>query len=478
MVALKKIPHQLEAVKIAEKMFRYLFADPTGAGKTIEELYFIEKWNSTPWVVILPFGVMESWLEKAEMFFPKLKIFSIKSTNKAPYYKGLCQKWGLPVGNKAKNIETLRLNCNAVLINPEQVKKYAGKFKGWNLVVDESDIMGSPNSQISKFILREFKEAPRAYLFSATPADTVFQLYTQVKFMDPNVFPYSYSKFKQLHGILNIAGTRAIRKRGGYVDVYDPNPESWEEVKRKTSHLIRWLEKTEVMPWLPPVIEETYEINTPRELPKAYRWDLARAKDAYKQNPEGFLENVMSFREVASGFLYYSDEVWNPEKEKFERKRNDSKTEQFPHGKIEALKYWLKKWKGEKVIVWINFIEEARHILSAFSRSQVALCCNHPSSSGNDNEIGFWKDHARILVAHPATIGRGVDGLQQYSSKQICYSPVYEARVFEQMRDRLWRNGQENPVTMVKFATIGTIEPSIYKALEGKKRFVDFLKGK
>lgn len=480
---LKQIPHQLEAVKIAERMFRYLYADPTGAGKTIEQLMIIDRWKDRPWVVILPFGVIESWLDKVEKFFPHLKIFTVKSSCKAPYYKALCEKWGIPKGTVAQCKQRLMECCDAVLINPEQVKKYASRFSGigeapWNLIVDESDILGSPTSQISKFVLKEFKKAQRGYLFSATPADTVFQLYTQVKYMDPTIFPYSYTKFKQLHGILDVAGTRAIQKRGGYGQVYRPNPESWDFVKEKTKHLIRWLDKETIMPWLPPLTEEVYTIPTPKDLPKPYRWDLAKAKKAYKESPEGFLENVMSYREVASGFLYHNEEVYNRKKDKYERKRRDDWTEYFKHGKIEALKYWLNKWEGEKVVVWIAFVEEADMILQAFGRSQVAFCCNHKHSSGNTNEIEYWKEHARILLAHHKTIGRGLDGLQHFCCKEIAYSPIYEAKVFEQMRDRLHRNGQESPVTMVKFSTIGTIEPSIWKANESKQKFTDFLKEK
>lgn len=63
----------------------------------------------------------------------------------------------------------------------------------------------------------------------------------------------------------------------------------------------------------------------------------------------------------------------------------------------------------------------------------------------------------------------------QYANLVVFYTPTYSFQDYEQALGRAYRNGQTKKVTVYRYITKGTIEVSIYKALNDKKDFTDEL---
>lgn len=480
------MPHQKEYLKRASRVKRDLYPGDTGTGKTLIQLCLIDRMKRETEIralVLLPIGPIESWLEQAEFFFPELKIFTIAKYKKAPYYRETCRRWGIdPKGNVEALKCKLRLACDAILINPELVKKYLGSFRGWNIIIDESDMLcnykpkrkgPSPTSNIVDFAMTEFANSPHIYMFSATPADTIFQLYAQMELIQPGVFG-NYRKFQAAYGEVDVGASKAVQRQKGFpITIYKARSEGWEavaeQVKGICGHLIAPApRKRDILKDLPPFVEIPWTVDPVTGMPKEYRYDLKNHKNAHKICPGGFLDETIRYQQIASGFLYAptDEETGEPEGE----------TEYFVHKKMDAVDAILARHPDDKFIIWINFIEEVSQLLKHLGRYQCGICSNHRLSKGTQWEVDFFKRKARFLIAHPGTIGRGVDGLQKFCHLNIGYGPQWQHRVYHQMSGRTDRNGQTAEQTLFyQLCTVGTIEPHVWKSMRQKKDFSDFL---
>ena len=474
------MPQQKEYLDLTEKVNRHLCAYDTGTGKTLIQLALIDrmkKRNGRQTLVVMPIGVVESWLEQAQEFYPELRLLPVVSYKKIGFYRELAMKWGMDHRGKKEVVQgRLKAHCDALIINPEVVKKYHMMFRGWNVIVDESDMLRNykpkarPMSNFVAFAMSNFKDAEFCYFFSATPANNVFQIYAQAEILEPGIFG-KWSHFQRKYGLVDEAATRGLyKKTGRNITIYKAAPEAWGEVKAKLEHLIAYKDKAEVLKDLPPLVDQVWTIPPVSGLPVEYRFDLKKAKNAHEIAPGGFVEEVIRYQQLASGFLY-------PAKDE-ETGEEIGETERFKHGKIKALHDVLKKHPGEKVIIWINFIEEVDQILRDLGRVNCAVCANHKIAKGKVWELDFFKSKAQYLIAHPMSIGRGVDGLQKICHVQIVYSPQYEYGKDHQMLSRLHRNKQRFQTFVYRFSTQQSIEPSILKAVKQKRDFTDFLLGR
>lgn len=81
-----------------------------------------------------------------------------------------------------------------------------------------------------------------------------------------------------------------------------------------------------------------------------------------------------------------------------------------------------------------------------------------------------WSDlkHSITLVQYQA----GSAGIElQYANLVVFYTPTYSFQDYSQALGRAYRNGQEKKVTVYRFITKGSIEQSVYEALERKEDF-------
>ena len=83
-------------------------------------------------------------------------------------------------------------------------------------------------------------------------------------------------------------------------------------------------------------------------------------------------------------------------------------------------------------------------------------------------DIADWNT-GKIPVAliHPASAGHGLN-LQSGGSTLVWFSMTWSLELYQQMNDRLWRQGQEHTVVVHHILTRGTIDEDIMWALEKK----------
>lgn len=72
-----------------------------------------------------------------------------------------------------------------------------------------------------------------------------------------------------------------------------------------------------------------------------------------------------------------------------------------------------------------------------------------------------------VALIHPASAGHGLN-LQSGGSTLVWFSMTWSLELYQQMNDRLWRQGQEHTVVVHHILTRGTIDEDIMRALEKK----------
>lgn len=145
--------------------------------------------------------------------------------------------------------------------------------------------------------------------------------------------------------------------------------------------------------------------------------------------------------------------------------------------KLGALATLYEELQGEQLLVFVGFRPEADALKKKFG----ARCIIGGTSVDESLRIKQDWDEKRcgMLVAHPASLGHGMN--LQHGGNHICwYTPPWDFEQYDQSNRRLYRQGQERPVTIHKLMAHGTIDWYVDKVLsrkcDGQERVFDFLK--
>lgn len=89
----------------------------------------------------------------------------------------------------------------------------------------------------------------------------------------------------------------------------------------------------------------------------------------------------------------------------------------------------------------------------------------------------FQQKSGQIMLIHPSSCGHGVDGLQKNCCHQLWLAPCWSRDKWQQTQDRLWRQGQNQPVSIEVCIAKNTIDEIKLKSAEWKGNFHElFLK--
>jgi hypothetical protein len=168
-IDIKLWKHQQEAIKLFKGKNNRLYLNwDTGTGKTIGALAIAKTYGYKKVLVVAPKSSYFSWIE-----------------------------------------DNSRFNINLDIYSYEMFRNKVDDISSYDLVIfDEAHRLKNPRAQVSKkaFKLIAYKDMPRLML-SGTPADRFYELYMQIKILDPNLLPFkSYTQFINNYYVLNRYG--------------------------------------------------------------------------------------------------------------------------------------------------------------------------------------------------------------------------------------------------------------------------------
>ncbi len=127
--------------------------------------------------------------------------------------------------------------------------------------------------------------------------------------------------------------------------------------------------------------------------------------------------------------------------------------------KIKALQK-LQKDLGEPLLVATKYKHEQSRILEACPGAELF----------NDQTLERWaQGKIKFLVAHPLSIGHGVDGLQHGGRATCWFSQTYSQEEYSQWNARLARTGQGQETLVYRLTVPGTFDDAAIESVEQKQ---------
>jgi SNF2 family DNA or RNA helicase len=335
-----------------------------------------------------------------------------------------------------------------VIINYDVVAKLGKPLASCGfdcIVLDESTFIKNPKAQRTKFIWRLGDFIPNRYILTGTPAPNGIEDYFgQMRFLSPTILGDNY--YSWIKRMFYPTGY------GGYkLGITEENQKKILDDIKEHSFTARKKDCLD-LPGETDIIRHVHLTKDQRRVYDQMKKDFLLEFESGDVTAEQAAVQLMKLRQIASGFIY------NDEGEVI--KLYDGK---IPD-KVKVLDELLDEiGRKEKVIIWVNFKAEGE-LLSKY------LGVDFYSSLGQRKRDQLLEDFqhgsANLIIANPISLGYSVT--LTASKADIYYSLSYDSLVYEQSRARIYRAGQERPVTHFHLIAPSTIDEKIYSVLKEK----------
>lgn len=127
--------------------------------------------------------------------------------------------------------------------------------------------------------------------------------------------------------------------------------------------------------------------------------------------------------------------------------------------KLDALEDLIEAANGENLLVAYWYRHDLERIQARFP---------HSKELKTAADIQAWNNgNITLGLIHPASAGHGLN-LQAGGHLLVWFSLTWSLELYQQTNARLYRQGQQNPVTITHLATEGTLDEAVLKALKTK----------
>ena len=194
---------------------------------------------------------------------------------------------------------------------------------------------------------------------------------------------------------------------------------------------------------LPTLRQTTVEFDMPPETRAFY--DNMK-KNMVIEGREAANQAVKSgvLRQIASGF-YYADDGGTPVS--------------LDNARILEVGRWVYNLDGEPGLIFYEFVEQGHALREAFANKTP--------------HIVFANRTPHIVFAQVQAMSHGVDGLQHEFADVLFIQPVWSRDTHEQAIGRVWRQGQEKPVTVTTLVCRGTLDELVMQRVEDRGRWME-----
>lgn len=465
--------YQLEDFERSKDLrnFGLLFEMGLGKSKVTNDtaLYLYGKGKINAVAIIAPKGIHAKW---AKEDFPN------DFPDDLDYRVGVWRSGNLKsieeceqLFNPGQFLRVLCMNIEALSRDKGDAEKFLIRFLNSTdcmLVIDESDTIKNPDAKRTKRLLKLGDKASYKRILTGTPINnSVFDLYSQMTFLDTDIFGQSFTSFKHTYAEVlppSHPTMMAIMRKGArfapvLVEKDANGKPKWKNLDKLKEvmkpHVAIRLKKDHSD--LPDKIYQSiyYELESKQR--KIYDELKAKAKVALEDDTVTVLHKLtllMRLQQVLSGYLpgdttddlisLFSDPKDNP--------------------RIEALTTLLETIDGQ-VIIWCRFVDDIKQIEKVLGEECITY---HGDTKNREDKIELFKSgKVRYLVANTSVGGIGLNLTN--SSTAIYYSKDFSYRTRAQSEDRQHRIGQTETVTCIDIIAENTIDEYITKILRDKK---------
>lgn len=136
--------------------------------------------------------------------------------------------------------------------------------------------------------------------------------------------------------------------------------------------------------------------------------------------------------------------------------------------KLDALGDVLEEAGGRPVLCSYSFKSDAARIMAKFKKLKPVNLTAIPSNQ-TERVINDWNNgKIKLMIGHPASMGHGIDGLQDNGSILVWFGLNWSLELYEQMNGRLDRQGQKHPVSIIRILCNDTVDLAVMDAIDKK----------
>lgn len=443
--------HQAETFELSRDMASYGILWEQGCGKTKPTIdtaaYLYEKGEIDAVIVVAPSGVHRNWLsDELPAHLPdrvsRVSKAHVWDTKKARNVGTTKERDALL---KHKGLAWLLLSYDGAVT--DLAKKYLWKFlrqRRCLYVMDEGHNIKTPKAKRTQALVKSGKYAPYRRLLTGTPvAQGPFDLYSQLKFLDENIWKrHELDSFRTFKFHFGDWFTRAeCEKELGYDPGFDKlieykNIDELTAILRTISSRVT---KDEVLD-LPPKLYSTRYF----ELEPLQASIYQQLRDEYEAELEDgamidgnlAIVRLLRLQQIISGYAHTDDE-----EEPVRLIGNCNPLMDLVEEEANALTH--------PAIIWGRFRKDIDQIMDRLGNRAVRYDGTMDDDACERSKMAFQAGDAQFFVGNPQ---KGGTGLTLVQARTVMYA-TNSFKLIERLQseDRAHRIGQEHPVNYIDF---------------------------
>jgi len=250
--------------------------------------------------------------------------------------------------------------------------------------------------------------------------------------------------------------TRFYRKVGPYTEV--PFADAEDTIKKLISDITLEMSAADYNP-LPDIIVNNVELELPEDLRAKYdRMErelfikLDSGAEVEMFNQAALTNKALQF---ANGAMYpvAGMPLWEPVHDL----------------KLDALKEIIDEAQGQPIWCAYAYRSDAQRIMARFKQLDPINLTECQSEASLNNAMRRWTaGDCRLMIAHPASAGHGIDGLQKTGHIVVWFGLNWSLDLYEQFTARVRRQGQGVPVICHRILMLDTLDQAQALALDIK----------
>jgi superfamily II DNA or RNA helicase len=412
-----------------------ILADDMGLGKTVQTLalclHVHDQDPDARFLVVAPTSVVENWAHEAQRFAPDLGVRTIRETAKR---RG---------SSLDEAIDGAQLVVTSYALFRLEFDDYA--HHGWELLLlDEAQFVKNHRGKTYQCVRR--LDAATKVAITGTPIEnTLMDLWSLLSITAPGLYP-DPGRFSETY-------RRPIENGSA--------PELLGTLRRRIAPLMRRRTKEVVLSELPPKTEQTVEVEMSARHARIYATQLQRQRqkilglvDDVDKNRFEILKSLTVLRQMALDPGLVDDEHDGVGSAKLDRLLEDLD---------------LIVAEGHRALVFSQFTRYLSRVRVRLDDAGIDYSYLDGRTRRRDRAIARFKDgDAPVFVISLKAGGVGLN----LTEADYCFvlDPWWNPATETQAVDRAHRIGQQNPVMVYRYVSVGTIEE---KVMELKARKAD-----
>ena len=441
---LKSFVYQSQAVDFAKDLEYAAIFHEQGLGKTKIALdialYWISKKEIDTVLIVTKKGLIKNWEDETKMhsFLHPKTLSNNKTSN---YY----------VFNSATRL--IITNFETISIEKNRFKLFL-KSRNVGIIIDESAKIKNPDSKLTKDFFELSSLFSRKVIMTGTPvANRPYDIWAQIYFLDNGKsLGEDYKSFKSKSDLSNKLSSdpnKRIEFENFISNIFEKiNTFSIRETKKSANLILPDKIYHDVWTMFTPEQKKMYD-----KLRDELRIEIIRDNKKEIDDSSPILKRILRLEQITS----------NP--------KMLDETINFKSGKEIELKSLVKEIvnRGEKVIVWTNYIYNIEYIKNIFlDYNAVTLCGSMSIEQRNESIKKFKNGDSMVLVATPQSAKEGLT--LTVANNAIFYDRGFSLDDYLQAQDRIHRISQTEDCNIYNIMIRGSIDEWIHKLLLAKEQ--------